>query len=257
FLDVQRPKLEIVFGRTKRRVDELTSALIAKGYLAEGLHGDITQSKRLEVLKKFKNDALKILVPTDVAARGLDITGVTHVYNFDILKDAERYRLLMCRTSRAGESGVALTFVNPIEMGYLRLIEETKGKTIRPLRPPFKEEVKAAQAEVMIDKVRKYEGKEIDEEVYELSRKLVETFDPLDIITAFVSEYVNDKEEDAIQLSFEKPLPRRASSKQSSGKRKDFNRGKKNERNNRRKPNKRNTSRKKRSDNKTFKQFMK
>ena len=109
----------------------------------------------------------------------------------------------------------------------------------------------------MIDKVRKYEGKEIDEEVYELSRKLVETFDPLDIITAFVSEYVNDKEEDAIQLSFEKPLPRRASSKQSSGKRKDFNRGKKNERNNRRKPNKRNTSRKKRSDNKTFKQFMK
>ena len=257
FLDVHRPKLAIVFGRTKRRVDELTSALIAKGYLAEGLHGDITQSKRLEVLKKFKNDALQILVATDVAARGLDITGVTHVYNFDIPQDAESYTHRIGRTGRAGESGVALTFVNPIEMGYLRLIEETKGKTIRPLRPPFKEEVKAAQAEVMIDKVRKYEGKEIDEEVYELSRKLVETFDPLDIITAFVSEYVNDKEEDAIQLSFEKPLPRRASSKQSSGKRKDFNRGKKNERNNRRKPNKRNTSRKKRSDNKTFKQFMK
>lgn len=257
FLDVHRPKLAIVFGRTKRRVDELTSALIAKGYLAEGLHGDITQSKRLEVLKKFKNDALQILVATDVAARGLDITGVTHVYNFDIPQDAESYTHRIGRTGRAGESGVALTLVNPIEMGYLRLIEETKGKTIRPLRPPFKEEVKAAQAEVMIDKVRKYEGKEIDEEVYELSRKLVETFDPLDIITAFVSEYVNDKEDDAIQLSFEKPLPRRASSKQSNGKRKDFNRGKKNERNNRRKPNKRNTSRKKRSDNKTFKQFMK
>lgn len=257
FLDVHRPKLAIVFGRTKRRVDELTSALIAKGYLAEGLHGDITQSKRLEVLKKFKNDALQILVATDVAARGLDITGVTHVYNFDIPQDAESYTHRIGRTGRAGESGVALTFVNPIEMGYLRLIEETKGKTIRPLRPPFKEEVKAAQAEVMIDKVRKYEGKEIDEEVYELSRKLVETFDPLDIITAFVSEYINDKEDDAIQLSFEKPLPRRASSKQSNGKRKDFNRGKKNERNNRRKPNKRNTSRKKRSDNKTFKQFMK
>lgn len=256
FLDVHRPKLAIVFGRTKRRVDELTSALIAKGYLAEGLHGDITQSKRLEVLKKFKNDALQILVATDVAARGLDITGVTHVYNFDIPQDAESYTHRIGRTGRAGESGVALTFVNPIEMGYLRLIEETKGKPIRPLRPPFKEEVKAAQAEVMIDKVRKYEGKEIDEEVYELSRKLVEMFDPLDIITAFVSEYVNEKEDDAIQLSFEKPLPRRATAKQSGGKRRDYNRGKKGDRNNRRKPQKRD-NRDRSNHKKTFKQFMK
>ena len=81
---------------------------------------------------------------------------MTHVYNFDIPQDAESYTHRIGRTGRAGESGVALTFVNPIEMGYLRLIEETKGKTIRPLRPPFKEEVKAAQAEVMIDKVRKF-----------------------------------------------------------------------------------------------------
>ena len=78
--------MAIVFGRTKRRVDELTSALLSKGYKAEGLHGDITQAKRLEVLKKFKNDQIDILVATDVAARGLDISGVSHVYNFDILK---------------------------------------------------------------------------------------------------------------------------------------------------------------------------
>src|SRR5699024_9078040 len=65
FLDTHQPELAIVFGRTKRRVDELTSALIAKGYRAEGLHGDITQSKRLEVLKKFRNNALDILVATD------------------------------------------------------------------------------------------------------------------------------------------------------------------------------------------------
>ena len=76
--------MAIVFGRTKRRVDELTSALLSKGYKAEGLHGDITQAKRLEVLKKFKNDQIDILVATDVAARGLDISGVSHVYNFDI-----------------------------------------------------------------------------------------------------------------------------------------------------------------------------
>lgn len=86
FLDVHQPELAIVFGRTKRRVDELTSALLSKGYKAEGLHGDITQAKRLEVLKKFKNDQIDILVATDVAARGLDISGVSHVYNFDIIK---------------------------------------------------------------------------------------------------------------------------------------------------------------------------
>ena len=101
FLDVHQPELAIVFGRTKRRVDELTSALLSKGYKAEGLHGDITQAKRLEVLKKFKNDQIDILVATDVAARGLDISGVSHVYNFDIPQDTESYTHRIGRTGRA------------------------------------------------------------------------------------------------------------------------------------------------------------
>src|SRR5699024_4093891 len=112
FLDVHQPELAIVFGRTTRRADELTSALIAKGYRAEGLHEDITQSKRLEVLKKFKNNSLDILVATDVAARGLDISGVSHVYNFDIPQDTESYTHRIGRTGRARKEGMALTFVN-------------------------------------------------------------------------------------------------------------------------------------------------
>ena len=89
--------------------------MISKGYKAEGLHGDITQAKRLEVLKKFKNDQINILVATDVAARGLDISGVSHVYNFDIPQDTESYTHRIGRTGRAGKEGIAVTFVNQLK----------------------------------------------------------------------------------------------------------------------------------------------
>src|SRR5699024_5081527 len=90
-MDVQNPEAAIVFGRTKRRVDELAKGLEARGYNAEGIHGDLSQSKRMSVLRAFKNGDIDILVATDVAARGLDISGVTHVYNYDIPQDPESY----------------------------------------------------------------------------------------------------------------------------------------------------------------------
>ena len=92
-LDMQEPELAIVFVRTKRRADEVTEALKKRGYMAEGLHGDLSQQKRDTVVRQFKESTIDILVATDVAARGLDISGVTHVYNFDMpqqLRDIER-----------------------------------------------------------------------------------------------------------------------------------------------------------------------
>ena len=97
-----KPELAIVFGRTKRRVDEITRGLKLLGYRAEGIHGDLAQQKRLAVLRDFKNDNLDVLVATDVAARGLDISGVTHVYNYDITQDQESYVQRIGRTGRAG-----------------------------------------------------------------------------------------------------------------------------------------------------------
>src|SRR5699024_1370435 len=88
-LDLHSPKLAIVFARTKKRVDEITAGLQVRGFRAEGIHGDLTQGKRTSVLRKFKDERIEILVATDVAARGLDISGVTHVYNFDIPQDPE------------------------------------------------------------------------------------------------------------------------------------------------------------------------
>lgn len=122
-LDIQAPDLAIVFCRTKRRVDELAGALNKRGYSVEAIHGDLTQAKRESVIRQFREGAIEILVATDVAARGLDITGVTHVYNFDIPQDPEGYVHRIGRTGRIGRSGQALTFVTPREMGLLKSIE--------------------------------------------------------------------------------------------------------------------------------------
>ena len=139
-LDVQTPELTIVFGRTKRRVDELARGLEMRGYRAEGIHGDLSQQKRMSVLRDFKNNHLDILVATDVAARGLDISGVTHVYNYDIPQDPESYVHRIGRTGRAGQEGMSVTFVTPNEMDYLRVIEELTRKRMTNLRPPTQTE---------------------------------------------------------------------------------------------------------------------
>ena len=231
FLDVQNPNLAIVFGRTKRRVDELSSALIAKGYLAEGLHGDITQSKRLEILRKFKNNSLQILVATDVAARGIDISDVTHVYNFDIPQDTESYTHRIGRTGRAGKSGVAVTFLNPIEMPYLKDIENSRGERMKMLRPYTKEEVKKARHNRLFEEVVS-ELSDNHVELNSLANKLLAESNAEKIITVLLNKLINDKKEVDVELSFEKPLPRkqekgRGSSRLNNRRRRSDNRDRK------------------------------
>ena len=231
FLDVQNPNLAIVFGRTKRRVDELSSALIAKGYLAEGLHGDITQSKRLEILRKFKNNSLQILVATDVAARGIDISDVTHVYNFDIPQDTESYTHRIGRTGRAGKSGVAVTFLNPIEMPYLKDIENSRGERMKMLRPYTKEEVKKARHNRLFEEVVS-ELSDNHVELNSLANKLLAESNAEKIITVLLNKLINDKKEVDVELSFEKPLPRkqekgRGSSRANNRRRRSDNRDRK------------------------------
>ena len=244
FLDTHQPELAIVFGRTKRRVDELTGALVAKGYRAEGLHGDITQSKRLEVLKKFRNNALDILVATDVAARGLDISGVSHVYNFDIPQDAESYTHRIGRTGRAGKEGMALTFVNPVEMDYLRMIENEKKKTISALRPPNKKEVfKAREAEIF-EKIEQWISQNDNNHTGEIAKRLLEQNTSEDVVAALLNEFLFSKSNDNIQLSFEKPLTRKGGGrrgKHAGGKKQQYRKGNDNRgggRNNKRHDNK-------------------
>jgi len=126
----------IIFCRTKKGVDELTATLQARGFMADGLHGDLSQAQRDRVMKKFRDNQLEILVATDVAARGLDIEHVTHVINFDIPQDPESYVHRIGRTGRAGRKGIAITFIEPREFRQLKLIEKlTKTRIVRGQLP--------------------------------------------------------------------------------------------------------------------------
>lgn len=151
-LDIQSPELAIVFGRTKRRVDELAEALNLRGYMAEGIHGDLSQAKRISVLRKFKEGSIDVLVATDVAARGLDISGVTHVYNFDIPQDPESYVHRIGRTGRAGKTGVAMTFINPREKSYLHVVERTTKKKMERMDAPTLDEALEGQQKAVMEK---------------------------------------------------------------------------------------------------------
>ncbi len=131
-LDIEETGKLIIFCRTKKGVDDLVASLQARGYLAGGLHGDLSQSQRDRVMKKFRDGRLDILIATDVAARGIDIDDITHVINYDIPQDHEAYVHRIGRTGRAGRKGVAMTFIVPKEYRQLRLIERlAKTKIVR------------------------------------------------------------------------------------------------------------------------------
>lgn len=140
-LDEENPFMAIIFCRTKRRVDNLEEDLYKKGYNCEKLHGSITQPKRERIMRSFKNLEIQYLIATDVAARGLDITGVTHVFNYDIPENAESYIHRIGRTGRAGEKGYTFLFVAPKDEATLGIIEkEIKLKIPRRILTNSKED---------------------------------------------------------------------------------------------------------------------
>jgi len=123
-IDEYRPYLGIVFCHTKKRATAVTSALVQKGYKVDELHGDLSQPQREQVMKRFRDAKIQILVATDIAARGLDVEGVTHVFNFDIPRDVDSYIHRIGRTGRAGETGMAITLIDPHEQPLVRMIEQ-------------------------------------------------------------------------------------------------------------------------------------
>lgn len=122
-----RPYLAVIFCRTKRRASTLNEALQAAGFASDELHGDLSQSKREQVMRAFRDAKLELLVATDVAARGIDVEGVTHVFNYDIPQDVDSYIHRIGRTGRAGEKGIAITFASPRDVEALRGIERGIG----------------------------------------------------------------------------------------------------------------------------------
>lgn len=207
--DVQAPELTIVFGRTKRRVDELSKGLEARGYNAAGIHGDLSQQRRTQIMRQFKAGKLDILVATDVAARGLDVSGVTHVYNYDIPQDPDSYVHRVGRTGRAGHKGVSLTFVTPNEMEYLRVIEKLTKKRMLPLKPPTDAEAFAGQIAAAEANVDSLVAKTKTEKYAEQAAELLEKYDATDLVAALLNDLTKDDATAVpVKITPERPLPR-------------------------------------------------
>jgi ATP-dependent RNA helicase DeaD len=131
-LEAEKPDQAIVFARTKIRTDQLYKKMKDRGFNVKALHGDMTQGSRDGVMLGFKGGRVPILVATDVAARGLDISTVTHVVNFDVPRSPDIYVHRIGRTGRVGRSGRAITFVEPRQEKELEAIERHTGVKVSP-----------------------------------------------------------------------------------------------------------------------------
>jgi len=185
-LDYENYDAVIIFCRTKRGVDELVGALQARGYSAEGLHGDLTQTQRDKTMKAFRNADTDILVATDVAARGLDIDRITHVINFDIPQDPETYVHRIGRTGRAGREGKAMTLIVPQEYRHLRLIEKLIRSRITKAEPPTLKEMLAQQKVVMRETLEKILQENNLEPYREIAQELLAYYDREDALSALL-----------------------------------------------------------------------
>jgi ATP-dependent RNA helicase DeaD len=129
-LETERPALAMVFCRTKREADKVARMLKGHGFACEALHGDMTQGARNKVMEQVREGSLKVLVTTNVAARGIDVLHTSHVINYDLPEDPEWYVHRIGRTGRMGREGKAITFVTKEEEKYIRDIASTAGSTI-------------------------------------------------------------------------------------------------------------------------------
>jgi len=152
-LDYKNPHKSIIFCRMKVEVDRLSEFLRAQGYNAKGLHGDMQQRQREETIKAFKRGDVEILIATDVAARGLDISDVTHVFNYHIPFDPESYVHRIGRTGRAGREGVAISLVTPHEFKQLLRIQKEVGSSLINKEIPTSTEIKDQKKKSIMQEV--------------------------------------------------------------------------------------------------------
>lgn len=194
----------IIFCRTKKGVDELVASLNTRGYSAESLHGDLSQAQRDKVMKAFRERKLEVLVATDVAARGLDISDVSHVINFDIPQDPESYVHRIGRTGRAGKSGIAITFITPREFRQLRLIEKVIRVTIRRKEVPSVSDMLDKQKDELKGLIFKIIKQENISHYIAIVEEMTEEFEPEKIAAAAIRLYQEGEPTEKVEVDREK-----------------------------------------------------
>lgn len=179
----------IIFCRTKQATEEVALLLQQKGYAIAALNGDMPQTQREKVIARLRNHSLKMLIATDVAARGIDIAHLSHVINYDMPFDVESYIHRIGRTARAGRSGKAILFVTPKEKGLLREIERVTQQSIQAMQAPTREQMATQRAQRLSNTVHGIIEKSKQLPAY---REIIDTIqqqhqcDPADIAAALV-----------------------------------------------------------------------
>ncbi|KXS46791.1 MULTISPECIES: DEAD/DEAH box helicase [Methanohalophilus] len=154
-IDIYNFKSSLVFCNTKKNVDKQVETLKARGYLVDGLHGDMRQAQRERVMSNFRKGEIETLVATDVAARGIDVENIEAVFNYDIPQDEESYVHRIGRTGRAGKEGVAITFASGKDIRKIKNIQKhTKAKITRK-NVPSQSDVEDIRAEMLSQNVKK------------------------------------------------------------------------------------------------------
>jgi len=188
-IDYKNPSKSIVFCRTKKEVDRLATLLTSQGYSAKGLHGDVEQRDRESIIRDFRKGEIEILIATDVASRGLDVSDITHVFNYHIPFDGESYVHRIGRTGRAGKEGTAVSLITPSEFRSLQRIEQTIGTKLITKVVPNIDKVKEAKMQKFVKRV---ESKDISEDAQILIEMLEKKFDEKTLLLKLASIIAED-----------------------------------------------------------------
>lgn len=203
-LDYYQPDRSLIFCNTKKMVDEITGKLKEKGYEAEGLHGDLSQNQRDTVMNLFRSGRCTILIATDVAARGIDVSGVDAVFNYDVPEDIEYYVHRIGRTGRAGRKGRAFTLISGREIFKIRDIERVCHTTIRERKIPTPEDItKIKSGKLFVEAMEIMEQKDLStfrKSIQQAAEK--NGFAILDLAAAFMQMNMGDEPE---EIQEEKP----------------------------------------------------
>jgi ATP-dependent RNA helicase DeaD len=186
-IDYYNARASLVFCNTKKGVDSLVETLRTRGYLVDGLHGDLRQKQRERVMASFRNGEIETLVATDVAARGIDVENIEIVFNYDIPQDEESYVHRIGRTGRAGREGVALTFASGRDIRKIKSIQQhTKAKILRK-KLPSQSDVEDIRAELLAQKVKDaINAGRLGEYTHWVEHLLEEDYASIDVAAALV-----------------------------------------------------------------------
>jgi ATP-dependent RNA helicase DeaD len=183
-MDSENTQKAVVFCRTKSEVDRLSNVLSNAGYLANGLHGDMEQRQRENVIKGFKNNSVSVLVATDVAARGIHVNNISHVFNYHIPFDPESYVHRIGRTGRAGTKGKAITLLTPLEFKELQRIKKKVGTSMEHAFVPSKNDLRQTNIENIVKNI---EDQKIYDEAHKILDRLKEDIDEETIMFKLIS----------------------------------------------------------------------